>query len=105
MLVVGDNFDWRLCENSKFGKGVYFATNSHYASHYPQRADSGEKVMVVAYVLVSRRQTLSRKGNHNHVTVPQPGYDSTRNEGGQVLVKYDDNEFYPAYVVWYENIG
>lgn len=102
--ILAENFDWRLCKHSKFGQGIYFATNAYYASHYPFDADEEDKVIIVVKVLVCNSLTLSKAGRHNSFSVPPANYDSTKNEDGQVLVKYDDNEFYPAYVVWYKKI-
>lgn len=89
-------------QSSKFGRGVYFATNSHYASHYPMGVAQEDKVMIVALVLICNTYKTPMKGNRNNMVVPPQGFDSTVNQNGQLLVKYDDDEFYPAYVIWYK---
>jgi hypothetical protein len=91
------NFDWRRCGQSrghKFGRGVSFAPEVSYARHYT----FNENVMILAKVLVGR--TIF--GNSLTV-VPPSGYDTTINSKGTVYVKYEDNEFYPQYVIHYRN--
>lgn len=104
--ILAENFDWRRCDKkkSKFGQGVNFATNSYYASHYPDKPSSEAKVIIVANVLVCNTLVITENPKQRKIVVPPHEYDSTKNENGQVLVKYDDNEFYPAFVVWYKNV-
>ncbi|RZC32613.1 PARP domain containing protein [Asbolus verrucosus] len=93
------NFNWRLFgtnKGHKFGKGVSFSTNAKYASNYSD-LDLYHKVLIVAKVLI----TNVCQG-HPNMTYPPPGYDTSQKGGsGIVIVKYDDNEFYPAYKLYY----
>lgn len=52
--------------------------------------------MILAKVLVSKMCT----GNNNTV-IPPDGYDTTGRQNAHVIVKFDDNTFYPAYVIYY----
>lgn len=96
--ICRTNFNWRLCGANmkpKFGKGVYFSPISHYATHYcDEYVDC--KMMLAVWVLISRACI----GNNN-VNVPPKNCDSTRNKYDDVFVKYEDNEFYPAYKITY----
>ncbi|KAJ3647608.1 hypothetical protein Zmor_019477 [Zophobas morio] len=92
------NFDWRLTGSNKghkFGKGICFSRNAKYASSYSDK--SYYKVMIVAKVLIAR----ICKGYHD-MSMPPQGFDtSQKGANGIVLVKYEDNEFYPAYILYY----
>ena len=86
------NFDWRKRGSSrghKFGQGVSFAPEVSYARHYTM-----DNVMILAKVLVSRATI----GNHFTV-VPPTSFDTTANSKCSVIVKYDDDDFYPQYVI------
>jgi hypothetical protein len=93
------NFDWRLFGNNighKFGKGVSFSVNATYASNYSD-PDDYHKVMIVAKVLI-----VNVCQGTKDMTSPPPGYDaSQKGNNGIVVVKYEDNEFYPAYKLYY----
>lgn len=88
------NFDWRLFKPHKFGRGVSFAVDSFDASIYSR--DDYHKVMIVAKVLIGRiYQPTSR------IEFPPYGYDTVLKPEREILVKYEDNEFYPAYKVYF----
>lgn len=89
------NFDWRLHGTGtghKFGQGVSFSPSASYALHYCDR--SKKKVMLVCNVLVK----YSCIGNKNMV-LPDSWCDTSENQNRQVIVKYEDHEFYPAYKI------
>lgn len=88
------NFDWRLVENSQFGRGVSFSPDAHYASHYSD--ESYSKVMIVAKVLIS-----NVCDGHSDMVLPPLGYDTSQKPDGSVIVKYEDNEFLPMYKIYY----
>ncbi|XP_044264720.1 pheromone-processing carboxypeptidase KEX1-like [Tribolium madens] len=91
------NFDFRLFGTNKghrFGQGVSFSPNAKYASWYSD--DSYHKVMIVADVLIAN----VCDGDEN-MNLPPPGFDTSQKPGGSVIVKYEDNEFYPAYKLYY----
>ena len=91
------NFDWRKRGSSrghKFGQGVSFAPEVSYARHY-----TTDNVMILAKVLVSRATI----GNHFTV-VPPTSFDTTANSKCSVIVKYDDDDFYPQYVIHFNRI-
>ncbi|XP_074027470.1 protein mono-ADP-ribosyltransferase PARP11-like [Leptinotarsa decemlineata] len=96
--ICENNFDWRLSGSStghKFGKGVSFSPFSNYATHYGDK--SFEKIMFVAKVQVG--QCCLGDGNSE---IPDGSADTTMNQKGTVYVKYEDNSYYPAYVIHYE---
>lgn len=86
------NFDWRLRGKSrghKFGQGVSFARDAYYSTHYTQN-----KLIFLVAVLVYRKAT----GCDTNVLPPE-GCDTTTNTPGTVLVKFEDAEFYPRYLI------
>ncbi|RZC39353.1 PARP domain containing protein [Asbolus verrucosus] len=89
------NFDWRRRGQSrghKFGQGVSFSPKTSYSRHYTH----GENVMFLVKVLVG----AVTAGNYETV-IPPKGFDTTRNHDGNVIVKYEDDDFYPQYVIHY----
>lgn len=93
------NFDWRLFGSNrghKFGKGVNFSPSAKYASNYSDPKNY-MKVMIVAKVLMAK----ICQGHHD-MSLPPPGYDtSQKDDNASVIVKFEDNEFYPAYILHY----
>lgn len=45
---------------------------------------------------------IPRKDDGNTLTVPPNSADTTMSSNGHVYVKFNDNEFYPMYFVYYE---
>ncbi|RZC41783.1 hypothetical protein BDFB_010479 [Asbolus verrucosus] len=72
-------------------EGVSFAPEVSYARHYT----SGENVFFLVKVLVAN----STIGNFT-TKIPPSGYDTTQNVKGTVIVKYEDDDFYPQYVIY-----
>lgn len=89
-----DNFDWRKVRKSKFGHGVSFSPKSTYALHYCTRNRRENKVMLVAKVLIGRSCS-----GESGMTLPGNLCDTTTNEDKSVIVKYNDDEFYPAFLI------
>ncbi|XP_076268997.1 protein mono-ADP-ribosyltransferase PARP12-like [Rhynchophorus ferrugineus] len=97
--ICENNFDWRLAGNAVghiFGQGVSFAKRSTYACHYPRNAPLSDRAMVVADVLVSDTIVGDR-----FTVVPPDGYDATCKPNGDVIVKYDDGEYMPTFIIRY----
>ncbi|CAG0880756.1 unnamed protein product [Darwinula stevensoni] len=87
--ICEKNFNWRLhgtAHGTAFGKGVYFATDPNLSMKYAK----GENCMFVAQVLIG----LYIEGDSS-MTLPPSGYHST--SGPDMIIKYYDDEFYPAY--------
>lgn len=74
----------------KFGQGVSFFPDYFYASHYRDKSVISSEVLV-AKTCVGGSMTV----------LPQAGYDTTINSKSSVYVKYDDNSFYPNYIIHY----
>lgn len=99
------NFNWRLHKRQcLFGKGVNFSDISNYASNYCEK-NTGMRVMVAAKVLRSH----SCDGTNNMVLPPYLNANnknirfdtSQKPESGNVIVKYNDDEFYPEYIIYF----
>ncbi|CAH1975941.1 unnamed protein product [Acanthoscelides obtectus] len=96
--ICQNNFDWRLRGTAlghKFGQGVSFTNISNYATHYGD-LKRPKKVMILAQVLVSGTCIGNSK-----MVIPLECYDTATNHNNQVFVKFEDNEFYPSYVIHY----
>ncbi|XP_044263292.1 protein mono-ADP-ribosyltransferase PARP12-like [Tribolium madens] len=85
------NYDWRRSPQRygksfghKFGKGVSFTPQVSYAWHY------GDNVMVQTKVLESRSVI-----GDSSMTVPPESYDTSKNSQQTVIVKYEDDDFFP----------
>ncbi|XP_077299758.1 protein mono-ADP-ribosyltransferase PARP14-like [Arctopsyche grandis] len=99
------NLNWRSIKVHKFGKGISFSTSSSYASCYGDHGELGEDYMFGVHVLESSRC----EGNDNMSFPPEfekdaikYRYDTSENPDGKVIVKYRDDEFYPAYIIKYK---
>lgn len=96
--ICKTNFDWRRCGThvgTKFGKGISLAKYATYASFYPKTHEV-LRTMLITNILYVRKQVGTRGMN-----LPDKGFDTTTNENGEVIVKYDDAEFCPLYVIYY----
>ncbi|XP_060522153.1 protein mono-ADP-ribosyltransferase PARP12-like [Cylas formicarius] len=92
------NFDWRKVRSQHFGKGVYFAKHVTYASHYGIDEDSDVRIMIVTNIIITGK-SIGERG----ITLPSDEEsDTSVNEKQVVLVKYEDADVYPAYVVYYK---
>ncbi|XP_049828498.1 uncharacterized protein LOC126267368 [Schistocerca gregaria] len=103
--ICEKNLDWRKhgsITGNIFGKGVSLTPISCYASHYSDK-NTVEKIMFVFRVIIADET----EGNPDMVLPPYKDelrklrYDTTVKPNRQVIVKFSDNEFYPAYVVYY----
>lgn len=87
-----NNFDWRKVVAHKFGHGVSFSPDPYYSHHYSKGAI---KVMFIAKVL---------GGNfcqgYSDMLLPGDNFDISGNPK-KVYVKYFDDEFFPAYLIYY----
>lgn len=76
----------------KFGQGVSFTPDPNYARYYGDKS-----IMILSDVLVNQ------KCKGDQLTVVPPGnMDTTGNSKRTVYVKYDDNTFYPKYIIHYK---
>ncbi|XP_044264403.1 LOW QUALITY PROTEIN: protein mono-ADP-ribosyltransferase PARP12-like [Tribolium madens] len=89
------NFDWRRSGSSKgasFGKGVYFTSDVSYANQYTL----GDNVIILSKMLVGNKV----KGLPSFEIIPEP-FDTATNRNETIFVKFEDNDFYPQYVIQY----
>lgn len=96
--ICMNNFDWRRNgENRRrcYGQGVAFTSISFYATHSTDKMEES-KVIIVAKVLLGKIFQSA-----NTLIIPPVGYDTTQINKGKDFIKFDDNEFYPAYVITY----
>jgi hypothetical protein len=92
------NLDWRRSVRTKFGEGVSFSPDAHYANLHCNRVNPKERALLIAKVLIH----LTCLG-YSTMVLPQSNYDTSTGNGGSVYVKYNDNEFYPDYVAYYSS--
>ncbi|XP_025203060.1 uncharacterized protein LOC112600108 [Melanaphis sacchari] len=95
--------DWRCTRRSKFGCGVSFSDDADYANYYADKF-SGEasRVIIVCTVLVSKSHPVSGKRNEEDLIVPPGTADTTMSTNRRVYVKYNDYDFYPLYLMYYQ---
>ncbi|XP_050515962.1 mucin-21-like [Diabrotica virgifera virgifera] len=98
--ICRNNFNWRLQgtnSGSRYGQGVNFASVAYFAALF---CDEGyNKVMIIANVLIRN----SCRGNSD-MAIPPCNFDSSTNDQHNIYVKYDDNTFYPAYIIHFGGI-
>lgn len=96
--ICAENFNWRLNGTSvghKFGQGISFSPESTYSSYYPRNYYS-QRIMFVVDVLIK-----STCIGNSFMTIPTDSCDTSIKPDGKVVVKYEDNDFYPKYVIYY----
>ncbi|GLV39620.1 hypothetical protein CBL_08313 [Carabus blaptoides fortunei] len=106
--ICKDNFNWRFNGQGtghRFGQGVSFSPKSCYSENYCDKGKKAKqgKVMIVARIMIG----VTCVGSGNMII---PGYwdklrkiryDTTVKDvkNDDVVVKYSDDEYYPAYVI------
>lgn len=101
--ICENNLDWRqYSEMHRFGKGVSFSPSATYSSHYSD--DRGcDKVLLLFKVLVSNC-VLGLPDMDIPLDDGVSYYDTSIKEDTSVIVKYNDNEFYPLYKILYNKV-
>ncbi|KAF4517659.1 hypothetical protein B566_EDAN002891 [Ephemera danica] len=97
--IMETNFDWKRYGTnvgSKFGQGVSFTPNASYAVHYTDKSLE-LNVIILTRVIVSKFCL----GDISNI-LPPVGYDTTISPTGKVWVKYNNDEFYPDYLVYFK---
>ncbi|XP_066245216.1 uncharacterized protein [Euwallacea similis] len=97
--ILKYNFNWRMCNEFNFGKGVYFANNPYFASHYGKRSADPrieDYVMIVARVLIEEEDIQT---GFPHL-LPPAGHTAT-SVSKQEFIKFDDCVFYPEFLVFF----
>lgn len=95
--ICRDNFDWRLIFRAKFGKGTSFSPSADYANCHCNRRNGFERAFIVTSVMMADEEE-----GYENLNIPFGNNDTTTNHNGLVYVKYQDNEFLPQFVVYYE---
>ncbi|XP_017772224.1 PREDICTED: poly [ADP-ribose] polymerase 12-like [Nicrophorus vespilloides] len=96
-LICKNNLNYRLVRQYKFGKGVSFSKYFSYAFHYSvsNRPMFNMEYCVFLCKVIKNRCHIGRQG----LIYPIIGYDSTMKSDEDVIVKYDDDTFYPMYKI------
>lgn len=102
--ICENNLDWRCySEMHRFGKGVSFSPSATYSSHYSDDRDC-DRVVLLFTVLVSNC-LLGLPDMDIPLDVEGVSYyDTSIKEDTSVIVKYNDNEFYPLYKILYNKV-
>lgn len=106
--ICNDNFNWRFFGRSvgnRYGQGVSFTPEAMYASHYcdknkPLKTMFLVKVLYSNCVIGTEDMVIPFVNQRERIII----YDASRKEDGRVIVKYCDNEFYPAFIIHFESI-
>lgn len=106
--ICAKNFDWRLhgsVTGRKYGRGSYFAVDAAKALCHSQPDSGKRKYLFVAKVIVG----TVVKGHSTMVRPPRNQetgqlYDSTVDDDIRptIIVKYDKQEYYPEYLLTFE---
>ncbi|XP_060880334.1 uncharacterized protein LOC132952164 [Metopolophium dirhodum] len=107
---LDSGLDWRRTRRSKFGCGVSFSDDIDYANYYADNSSiEVTRVIMICCVLVGEtyvvpKQRFARNQAFagSSLVVPPGLADTTVSHNGRVHVKYNDNEFYPLYFVYYQ---
>ncbi|XP_017780479.1 PREDICTED: poly [ADP-ribose] polymerase 12-like [Nicrophorus vespilloides] len=96
-LICKNNLDYRLVIEQKFGKGVSFSKYFSYAFHYSvsNRPMLNKEYCVFLCKVIKNKCHIGSQG----LKYPKSGYDSTMKSNEDVIVKYDDDTFYPMYKI------
>ncbi|XP_016658830.1 uncharacterized protein LOC100572557 isoform X2 [Acyrthosiphon pisum] len=96
MESLKSGLDWRCTKRKKFGYGVFFSDDADYANYYAdKRTTEKTRVIMICNVLVSETYVVPKKRNVN-------SFDQGVVPPSRVYVKYNDNDFYPLYFVYYQ---
>lgn len=98
--ICSTNFDWRLnkiVSEDSLQKGVHFSPVSNHAIQYCDK-DNIKKI-IVAKVLVGNMYSGSVNLPWFSDSMNDIRYDSAIREKVPVIVKFYDDEFYPAYII------
>ncbi|CAI6358745.1 unnamed protein product [Macrosiphum euphorbiae] len=107
---LDSGLDWRRTRRSKFGCGVSFSDDIDYANYYADNSSAEDtRVIMICCVMVGNTYVIPKqKFARNQISagsllVVPPGLaDTTVSHNGHVHVKYNDYEFYPLYLVYYQ---
>ncbi|XP_060879818.1 uncharacterized protein LOC132951834 [Metopolophium dirhodum] len=104
MESLNSGLDWRRTHRSKFGRGgVSFCDDINYANYYADNSSIEEtRVIMICSVLVGETYVIRKQNVGNNLIVPPGRADTTMSHNGRLFVKYNDNEFYPLYFVYYQ---
>lgn len=101
--ICENNLDWRkYSKMHRFGKGVSFSPSVMYSSHYSDER-ACDKIVMLFKVLVSK-SIVGWPEMNIPVDVEGVSYDTSIKEDASVIVKYEDNEFYPLYKIMYNKV-
>ncbi|KAJ8979424.1 hypothetical protein NQ317_002204 [Molorchus minor] len=93
------NFNWRLagnCVGHRFGRGISFCAIINVFQSLPKKLPLPQRIMFVVDVLIGSSCIGSPL-----MTIPTGSCDTSQKPDGQVIVKYEDNDFYPKYIITY----
>lgn len=94
--IAENNFNWRLAGTSrgvKHGRGVSFSEDVSFADQFCGIIPKNKRMIAVK--ILHSKSCVGEVGD----TLPKHGYDTTHSPNGNVLVKFEDSEFLPLYVV------
>jgi hypothetical protein len=93
--ILTHNLNWRMSGKNvgcKYGKGVAFSESAKYALSYSDTNDA-PKIILASVLYAKSCQGL------DGINLPRQGCDTSKGNKGMVWVKFNDHEFYPAYVI------
>ncbi|XP_029347585.1 protein mono-ADP-ribosyltransferase PARP12-like [Acyrthosiphon pisum] len=95
LSISQNNIDWRKTYRSRFGIGACFSTCPKYA----HRHSSSDGAFMICKVLTKKIEVVDV--NYDLDVPTKCENDTSLSKTGKVYVKYDDNTFYPEFIVYY----
>lgn len=93
--IIENNFDPLRATRVRYGIGVSFSPNAFYANLQSSVDNGVHRAMFLNKVMIGKAK------NGEERAIPKFPYDTMVGSGGNVIVKYNDFEFYPTYVIFY----
>uniref|UniRef100_A0A1B6GW60 PARP catalytic domain-containing protein n=1 Tax=Cuerna arida TaxID=1464854 RepID=A0A1B6GW60_9HEMI len=97
--IIKDNLDWRRVTRCAYGSGTYFSTDALRANNLCNPNCGEKRAIIVCKVLVSYSGRYTEQSYTN--SIPQH-VDTCIVDGERIYVKYNDNEFLPLFVAYYD---
>ncbi|XP_060522154.1 protein mono-ADP-ribosyltransferase PARP11-like [Cylas formicarius] len=98
--ICEENYNWRCTNAHMYGQRVSFAKYPTYASYYPRELVGKSRVMILSKVLY----TWICNGDPS-MQIPKGSSDTSGKPNRDVIVKYEDADYYPLYIIHYHLLG
>lgn len=94
--IIENNFNWRYSGRMRgflFGRGVYFSPDIDFT--YQFCTGSVDEHRIIQSKILYKKMNIGSEGD----PLPQQGCDTTKSPDGTILVKFEDSDYLPTYVI------